>query len=761
MRGTQAGWIVVSLFAQLGTGARAMPQAEADRVGIFQGQSDVGSVVPPGTAAYDAPADRYALTSAGANTWYHVDGFHYLWTKTSGDWTLTAKITFAPPAYRHEPNPHRKGILMFRQSLDAGSAYAALAVHGSGMPALQFRRERGANTEDIEINTDQAETVRVEKRGDVFTVFLSRNDESFHQVGASAQIRLKSPFYVGLGALSHDVSTTDQVYFSHVALQRPGIANNTTRPVLYSTIQTIQVEDQYRRAAVIRSVPAFMQSVNWTAGGKALYVDEEGHLERIDYLDPPAGAAPQPVAVGKLVDCSSNFGLSPDGKWLAVSCSEIKQGKRQIYLLPGGGGDAPRALTHGADSSYFHAWSADSGIVAFTRGSASKADIFTIPATGGAESRLTQDTINDGPDFSPDGKYLAFLSQPGNAGTGVGDAALRIMASGDGLIRTLVNFQGDRGSFAMYSWGDLNHLAFVSYQGLDTAAAFAADQLRPPITGVSHIAIYAADPVASERFYVHDLGALKAEDAENAHGVRHHFFSTQYVEVLPLPRDRPSINRLDHVAFATTNAESLRAYLAAKGITVPHQVMRGSDGSEWFDVKDPEGNLIQFEQASAHPPAVPFNALSTHLIHVGFIIHGRGREDGFFRSALGFKPYWFGGMRDDAPTWISLQVPDGSDWLEYMIVGTPGGRGIPADMNPADLGILNHFSLGVANIEATYTLLWNGDRLAGQTNVPKIGRDAKWQLNLLDPDGTRAEIMELHAIGKPCCSPFTAADPSR
>jgi hypothetical protein len=116
-------------------------------------------------------------------------------------------------------------------------------------------------------------------------------------------------------------------------------------------------------------------------------------------------------------------------------------------------------------------------------------------------------------------------------------------------------------------------------------------------------------------------------------------------------------------------------------------------------------------------------------------------------------------MRDDTPTWISLQVPNGTDWLEYMIVGAPGGRGIPADMNPADLGVLNHFSLGVPNAEAAYTLLWNGDRLAGQSNTPKIGRDAKWQLNLLDPDGTRAEIMELHAIGKPCCSPFTATDP--
>jgi len=293
---------------------------------------------------------------------------------------------------------------------------------------------------------------------------------------------------------------------------------------------------------------------------------------------------------------------------------------------------------------------------------------------------------------------------------------------------------------------------------LSAGAACAADLPRPAITGVSHIAVYAADPVKSERFYVHDLGAVKGSDPENTGGVRYYFSPVQYVEVLPLPRDH-TINRLDHVAFATANAEALRAYLAAQMVAVPGQVTRGRDGSEWFDLRDPEGNRIQFEQAPAHPPAVAVNLLSGHMIHVGFIIHDRAREDGFFRGVLGFKPYWFGGMRDDAPTWVSLQVPNGTDWLEYMIVGTPDGRGIPADMNPSDLGVLNHFSLGVPNAEVAYSLLWNGDRLAGQSNTPKIGRDAKWQLNLLDPDGTRTEIMELHAIGKPCCSPFTAADP--
>ena len=86
---------------------------------------------------------------------------------------------------------------------------------------------------------------------------------------------------------------------------------------------------------------------------------------------------------------------------------------------------------------------------------------------------------------------------------------------------------------------------------------------------------------------------------------------------------------------------------------------------------------------------------------------------------------------------------------------------LPVKPASADLGVLDHFSLGVRSTADAYTLLWNGDRLTGQANTPKIGRDAKWQLNLIDPDGTRAEIMELPAIGTPCCSPFTASDPQK
>jgi catechol 2,3-dioxygenase-like lactoylglutathione lyase family enzyme len=305
--------------------------------------------------------------------------------------------------------------------------------------------------------------------------------------------------------------------------------------------------------------------------------------------------------------------------------------------------------------------------------------------------------------------------------------------------------------------------------GISSAAfcsATWAQPVRPAITGVSHLAVYSSDTAKAESFYVHDLGAAKRPDPEDAAGVRYYFSPLQFVEVLPLPADS-GINRMGHAAFNVSDAEGMRRYLISKGVAVPRKMRSDADGSQWFQVKDPEGVTIEFVQPPAARPMVADGGLSTHIIHVGFIIHDRKLEDTFYRDLLGFRPYWSGGMKDDVTSWVSQQVPGGSDWLEYMIVGTPDTRGIPAGMSQASLGVLDHFALGVPNMEAAYTTLWNGDRLKGQVDargqqaIPKIGRDAKWQLNLLDPDGTRAEVMELHAIGKPCCSAFTASDPEK
>jgi catechol 2,3-dioxygenase-like lactoylglutathione lyase family enzyme len=284
---------------------------------------------------------------------------------------------------------------------------------------------------------------------------------------------------------------------------------------------------------------------------------------------------------------------------------------------------------------------------------------------------------------------------------------------------------------------------------------------RPAITGISHISVYSSDTAKADYFYVHDLGGLKRTDPENPQGVRYYFSATQFVEVRPLPAEQTSIDRLDHVAFVTANAENLRRYLAAHGCPVPGKVETGSDYSHWFEISDPEGNKVQFVQPPVTPSPVPVNPLYSHIIHVGYMVHSQSAEDAFYRTLLGFRPYWHGGRTDNATDWISQQVPDGTDWIEYMMVQGPETKGIPAGLSRASLGTMDHFSLGVDNMENTVELLYAGDRLTGKNNGPKIGRDGKWQFNMYDPDGTRAEIMEFQPVVKPCCSDFTASSPTR
>jgi catechol 2,3-dioxygenase-like lactoylglutathione lyase family enzyme len=286
-------------------------------------------------------------------------------------------------------------------------------------------------------------------------------------------------------------------------------------------------------------------------------------------------------------------------------------------------------------------------------------------------------------------------------------------------------------------------------------------QQRPKIGSVSHLSVYTSDAAKTEEFYVHEMGGFKGADPQNAAGVRYYFNATQFVEVLPLPPGPPTINRFDHAGYNTADAEALRKYLAAHGVSVPDAVTKGSDGSRYFEVKDPEGNRVQFLQPPANPIKVPVNPLSSHMIHVGYIIHDVAKENAFYRDVLGFRPYWHGGPTEDSDDWTSLQVPDGTDWVEYMKVKGPEKTGIPATMSQQNAGVLDHFSLGVPNIEEAVNLLYREDRLTARHSDPKIGRDSKWQVNFYDPDGIRAEIMEFQPMAKPCCSPFLAASPTK
>ena len=287
-------------------------------------------------------------------------------------------------------------------------------------------------------------------------------------------------------------------------------------------------------------------------------------------------------------------------------------------------------------------------------------------------------------------------------------------------------------------------IAFVSISSLAQTKATA----RPRITGIDHVAFYTTDADGVKNMYVTILGLAQADPTEPGETARY-LVGKQWVGYSPAP-DPKATDRMDHVAFTTDNIAALRRYLVEKG-SKPSQIQGRSDHTLSFTVDDPEGHHIEFvEHGKGEVAAPPTSAVSRHMIHAGFLVQSREAEDRFYRDILGFRPYWHGGMKDDQTDWISMQVPDGVEWLEFMV-------NVPADADQHLRGIMNHIAIGVTDIHAAQKKLI--DDGARPTEEPKIGRDGKWQLNLYDPDDTRVEFMEFTPVQKPCCSEFTGPHP--
>src|ERR1035441_10056744 len=146
---------------------------------------------------------------------------------------------------------------------------------------------------------------------------------------------------------------------------------------------------------------------------------------------------------------------------------------------------------------------------------------------------------------------------------------------------------------------------FISTLGLafcliNALAAAGGPEKRPPITGISHMCVFSSDANAAEHFYAHILGAVKGADPQDSNGTRYYFSPTQFVEVLPLPAEH-SISRMACVAYNTSDADGLLWYLRAHGVDGLSELRTGSDGSHWFQTKDPEGNQVQFIQPGRLP----------------------------------------------------------------------------------------------------------------------------------------------------------------
>jgi len=275
---------------------------------------------------------------------------------------------------------------------------------------------------------------------------------------------------------------------------------------------------------------------------------------------------------------------------------------------------------------------------------------------------------------------------------------------------------------------------------------------RPRILGIDHVSFYTTAPDDVKKLYSGVLGLASVPPVESG-GVARYMVGTQWVGYSAAP-DPQATDRMDHVAFATANVAALRQYLIAKGIHVL-SAPGSSGGSLSFMVADPEGHRVEFvERAKPEKTVDAPAAVSQRMIHAGYLVRSREAEDHFYQDILGFHLYWHGGMHDGATDWVAMQVPDGTDWIEYML-------NAPEHPSPQQMGVMNHISLGVEDMKKAQAILESHGWQAHGKEKAQMGRDGKWQLNVFDPDFTRIELMEFKPAEKPCCADFTGPHPHR
>ena len=303
-----------------------------------------------------------------------------------------------------------------------------------------------------------------------------------------------------------------------------------------------------------------------------------------------------------------------------------------------------------------------------------------------------------------------------------------------------------------------NSLVAAALVGLCSVGYGQGAVKRPAITGIAFVRFYAADPAAAKAFYGERLGLPEADEPGGV--MRFRVGMRQWIEVAPLPAPAPK-SRLALVGFLTSDVAGMRRYLEAHGVKV-EAAGKEAGGTEEIETNDPEGNRVAFVRESRANSGMPTEMkpvgtagapTSRRIIHAGWQVQSREAEDKFYRELLGFRPYWYGGAQEGGVDWVSQQVPEGSDWVEYMLGGKP-------DDSAKQLGVKNHVSLGVTQIDAASQQLIANGWADAQTRKVQMGRDGKMQLNVFDPDMSRVEFMEFQPRQKPCCSEFTAKSPT-
>jgi catechol 2,3-dioxygenase-like lactoylglutathione lyase family enzyme len=305
---------------------------------------------------------------------------------------------------------------------------------------------------------------------------------------------------------------------------------------------------------------------------------------------------------------------------------------------------------------------------------------------------------------------------------------------------------------------------FAIFLACTLAVSAQAAPVRPHILGISHVGFFVSDLPKALDFWHGLLGYDEPYDLKNPDGTIHIAFikinDHQHVELFNQQPPTGS-GHLSHIAFIVSNAEQMRLYLASRGIPVSSKVSKGKTGDLNFEIKDPDGNLVEFVEPQSDGMEarnagkfLPATRISDSIYHLGFLVGGSDKSIKFYGDLLGFHEFWRGSSNGTQLSWIDMQVPDGKDYVEFMLY-----RDLPP---PDKRGGQEHISLLVPDVAKSISTLESRPAFQtyGKPLTQHTGVNGKRQVNLFDPDGTRVELMESQtANGKPV-PPSTAPPPN-
>ncbi|MEO6327716.1 MAG: hypothetical protein ABIO55_02235 [Ginsengibacter sp.] len=397
--------------------------SQDNRIGIFDKNADIGKPKNAGSSRYDEASQVYYIKGSGTNIWFNRDEFQYLYKKINGDFILTAEFAFLG----EKGNGHRKIGWMIRESLDESAASYNAVIHGDGLTVLQWRPLRGAYMRDPQEEIFFAkkivfQTIQLERSGKMITMRVANFGEPLQDVGSAEMYNMRDSVFVGLYVCSHDSAKVEEAKMWNVRIDRP--VNNKYSPnpqtvlppvrdVLGCRMEIMNVFDGTRK--VIHESTGKFEAPNWMPDGKKLLFNEKGSI----YTIPVEGGTPEKINTGSADNINNDHGISFNGKMLAISHQRagLNGGGSTVYVLPLTGGE-PKLLTE-QTPSYWHGWAPDGKDVAVVgqRNGSKIYNLYKVSVNNGAEVALTSNTDGhvDGPEYSPDGKYIYYNANP--AGT--------------------------------------------------------------------------------------------------------------------------------------------------------------------------------------------------------------------------------------------------------------------------------------------------------------------------------------------------------